>query len=193
MNRGAANASETCNRSTTPSIEPTARVFFALVPPPEVQQALGDLARETARRAHGRPVPAENMHVTLAFIGAWSIARMPTLLDAAANVHCEPMHCMLDTLGAFRRAGIAWIGPSLIPDALPRLASTVADALSAAGVMLAAQPYRPHVTLARRCRGPYPEGAVGPFGFDADRFALMQSQTRAEGARYRELAQWPLA
>jgi RNA 2',3'-cyclic 3'-phosphodiesterase len=172
--------------------EPAARVFFALVPPPEVQQALGQLARETARRAHGRPVHAESMHVTLAFIGGWPVARLPTLLDAAASVHGEPMHIALDRLGAFRGAGIAWVGPSLVSDALTRLAASLADALSAAGVALDAQPYRPHVTLARHCRGPYPEGAAGPFGFDADRFVLMQSQTRAEGARYQSLATWPL-
>ncbi|HEX6795361.1 MAG TPA: RNA 2',3'-cyclic phosphodiesterase [Casimicrobiaceae bacterium] len=174
------------------STAPTARVFFALVPPREVQQTLGEVALETARRAHGRPVPAENLHITLAFIGAWPVARLPTLLDAAARVHGEPMHIALDTLGAFRRAGIAWIGPSLVPDALTRLAMSLADALSVVGVVLDAQPYRPHVTLARHCRGPYPDGASGPFRFDADRFVLMQSQTPAEGARYSVVADWPL-
>ena len=168
-------------------------MFFALVPPPAVQQALGELARETARRAHGRPVPAENMHVTLAFIGAWPLARLQTLRQAAAGVRGEQATIVLDSLGAFRRAGIGWIGPSRIPDALTRLAASLAHALSAAGVTLDAQPYRPHVTLARRCRGPYPGGAVAPLGFDADRFVLMQSSRRAEGARYRALADWSLA
>lgn len=176
-----------------PSAEPTARVFFALVPPPEVQQALGELARETARRAHGRPVPAENVHITLAFIGVWPVARFPVLLDAAAGVRCEPMRIVLDRRGAFRRAGIAWIGPSEPPAALMHLATLLACALSAAGVMLDEQPYHPHVTLARRCRRRYPDGVAGPFAFDVDRFTLMQSETRAEGARYRALAVWPLA
>jgi len=178
--------------SMAPSAEPTARVFFALVPPAEVRQRLGDLARETARRAHGRPVPSENMHVTLAFIGAWPVARLATLLDAAANVDGEPTYVVLDRLGAFRRAGIAWIGPSLVPDELMRLAASLAAALTAVGVPLDAQPYHPHVTLARRCRGPYPEAAAGPFAFDADRFVLMQSQTLAEGARYSVVADWSL-
>ncbi len=174
------------------SIAPTARVFFALVPPFEVQQALGQLARETARRAHGRPVPAENMHVTLAFVGAWPVARMATLFDAAVNIDVEPTNIVLDRLGAFRRAGIAWVGPSLVPDALTRLAASLADSLSAIGVILDAQPYRPHVTLARNCRGPYADGASGPFRFDANRFVLMQSQPRAEGARYSVVADWAL-
>ena len=53
----------------------TLRVFYALVPPPALAIALGDLARDVARRAHGRPVPADNIHLTLAFIGAWPAAR----------------------------------------------------------------------------------------------------------------------
>jgi 2'-5' RNA ligase len=172
--------------------EPAARVFFALVPPPGVQRLLGELARDVARRAHGRPVPAENMHVTLAFVGAWPIARLPMLLDAAKRIQGEPMRVTLDRLGTFPRAGVAWVGPSLVPDALTRLAASLADALSAAGVKLDAQPYRPHVTLARHCHGLCAKRAAGPFRFDADRFVLMQSQTRSEGARYRELAHWPL-
>ena len=177
----------------TCSAEPTARVFLALLPPPAAQRALGDLARETARRAHGRPVPAENMHVTLAFVGAWPIARMPMLTEAACDVVGESMHVVLDELGTFRRAGVAWIGSSSPPDALLRLQSALAAALRSGGVAFDdLQPYRPHVTLARRCRGPYPQGATTPVAFDVDRFSLMGSETRAEGARYRELGHWPL-
>ena len=177
----------------TCSAEPTARVFLALLPPPAAQRALGDLARETARRAHGRPVPAENMHVTLAFVGAWPIARMPMLTEATCDVVGESMHVVLDELGTFRRAGVAWIGSSSPPDALLRLQSALAAALRSGGVAFDdLQPYRPHVTLARRCRGPYPQGATTPVAFDVDRFSLMHSETRAEGARYRALAEWPL-
>jgi len=169
-----------------------ARVFFALVPRADVRNALADLAGETARHAGGRPVFAENMHVTLAFIGAWPVVRLPALLDAAATVRGEAMRIVLDRQGAFRRAGIAWIGPSQPAAALMQLAETLTRALSAFGVILDEQPYRPHVTLARHCRGPYPDGAAGPFGFDADHFVLMQSQAGAARARYKALATWPL-
>jgi 2'-5' RNA ligase len=177
----------------TRSAEPTARVFFALLPPPAAQRVLGDLARDTARRAHGRPVPAGNMHLTLAFIGAWPIARMPMLVDVARDVGRESMRIVLDEFGAFRRAGIAWIASSSPPDVLLKLQSALAAALRNADVAFDdVQPYRPHVTLARRCRGPYRQGATTPLAFDVDRISLMQSETRAEGARYRALAEWPL-
>jgi 2'-5' RNA ligase len=169
-----------------------ARVFFALVPPPSLSRALAEIACESARHARGRPVPAENLHVTLAFIGAWPSAQLPVLLDAAAGVHGEPIPLSLDRFGAFRRAGIAWIGSFVPPDALMQLAASLSQRMVAAGVALDAQPFRPHMTLARHCRGPYPQGTAGPFSFVADRFSLMQSETRAEGARYRPLATWAL-
>jgi 2'-5' RNA ligase len=173
-------------------LQANARVFFALVPPPSLQRALAEIARESARHAHGRPLPAENLHVTLAFIGAWPSAQLSVLLDAAAGVHGEPIPLSLDRFGAFCRAGIAWIGSSVPPGALMQLAASLSQAMAAAGVALDAQPFRPHMTLARHCRGPYPQGAAGPFSFVADRFLLMQSETGAQGARYRPLATWAL-
>jgi len=171
--------------------EPIARVFFALVPPPDLQRALGKLARDVARRAHGRPVPAENLHVTLAFIGAWPRAKLPVLCDVAATIRSRPMHITIDTLGGFRRAGVAWIASSMVPGALLQLAQTLANALATAGVALEERDFHPHMTLARRCRGPYPRGPAGPFTWDVEALVLMESQTRSEGARYAALAQWP--
>jgi 2'-5' RNA ligase len=153
---------------------------------------LGDLARDVARRAHGRPVSADNVHATLAFVGAWPVPRLPELLAAGAALPGEPMRIALDRQGAFRRAGIAWISASQPPPVLGVLAQALSERLVASGVQLDARPFRLHVTLARRCRGPYESDPVGPFAWDVDALALMESDTRAEGARYRMLANWPL-
>lgn len=167
-------------------------MFFALVPPPELAQSLGVLARDVARRARGRPVPAENIHLTLAFVGAWPLARLPALLDAGAQLRGTRIELTLDTLGGFRRAGVAWIGAAATPP-LTALATFLAAALAEVGVALDDRPLAPHVTLARKCRGPYPEERVAPLAWSADEVTLLESQTRAEGARYRALARWPLA
>jgi 2'-5' RNA ligase len=167
-------------------------VFFALVPPPELAQSLGTLARDVARRAHGRPVPAENVHLTLAFVGAWPHARLPALLDAGGRLGGVPIELRLDTLGGFRRAGVAWIGAATTSP-LAALAASLAAALASAGVALEDRPLAPHVTLARKCRGPYPDERVAPLAWTADAVTLLESHTRAEGARYRAIARWPLA
>ena len=168
------------------------RVFYALVPPPPLQRGLGELAREIARHAHGRQVPADNIHLTLAFVGAWPVERLQTLLDVGAAIEGERFEIELDALGSFSRAGVAWIGAAAQPPALLRLASALAAALAAAGVAIEERPFHPHLTLARKCRGPYSSDPAGPFAWDVDRVALMQSDTRAEGARYKALATWPL-
>ena len=172
--------------------EPAARVFYALVPPPALQQALSDIGRRLAERAHGRPVPAVNIHLTLAFIGAWPLARLPVLLAAGAALDAKMMRVVLDTQGGFRRAGVAWVGASAPPPPLMALATSLASLLTAAGITVEARAFHPHLTLARKCHGPYPHDSVGPFTWDADHVALMQSETRPEGPRYTMLASWML-
>jgi RNA 2',3'-cyclic 3'-phosphodiesterase len=170
-----------------------ARLFFALVPPPSLQQTLGALARHVAERCGGRAVAPQNIHLTLAFIGAWPVARIVELTQAAARVPVPAMTLSLDTLGAFRRAGVAWIGTAAPPAALMTLASSLSTALAAAGVPLEARRFHPHLTLARKCRSAHAIETAGPHVWDVDAMTLVASRTRAEGARYTAVAEWRLS
>ena len=172
----------------------TVRVFYALVPPPALQCALADLSREVALCAHGRPIPADNLHLTLAFIGTWPVARLPALRAVGDDVSSRAMRTLLvlDTRGEFLRAGVAWIGPSTPPPALSALGNLLADALASNDVTYDLRPFIPHLTLARRCRGPYPTGKAGPFKWNVDSLALMQSESGVAGSRYVNIASWPL-
>jgi 2'-5' RNA ligase len=169
-----------------------ARVFFALVPPADVQHALGALGRDVASRMHGRAVPPQNIHLTLAFIGAWPHSGLAALADVGARLVAPAMDVMLDTLGSFRRAGIAWIGMAMPPRDLALLASSLALALAAANVPLEVRRFHPHLTLARKCRGSQPIERAGPYAWQADAMTLLQSQTHPEGALYTSIARWPL-
>ncbi|MGE5170003.1 MAG: RNA 2',3'-cyclic phosphodiesterase [Rudaea sp.] len=171
----------------------TLRVFFALVPPAELRDALAELGRERARRLHGRPVPADNIHLTLAFVGAWPRARLDALLAAGAALEGEAMRVMLDRQGGFRRSGVAWVAPSSAPATLGMLAHSLAANLRANRVPYDERPFHPHLTIARKCHGPFVRGDVGPYPWGIERVALVASDTRAEGARYTMLATWPLA
>jgi 2'-5' RNA ligase len=170
----------------------TIRVFYAIVPPPALARALAELARTVGERARARIVPAENIHLTLAFVGAWPPNAMSSLEAAAAAVRGEPFRLTLDTLGSFRRAGTAWVGPSHPPPQLVTLATSLGDALQANGVTYDARVFRPHVTLARRLRAPGPHGTIEPLTWDVGAFSLMESRTGGQGVRYEALATWPL-
>ena len=172
--------------------EPAVRVFFALVPPPPLQRALAEVGRDVARRARGRPVPPDEIHLTLAFIGAWPVSRLSRLVEIGAACIGDAMHVTLDTLGGFRRAGVAWVGVGTPPTALIELGCRLNAELSAAGVAVDARAFHPHLTLARKCRGPFPHEPAGPYEWDVDAIALMRSDTHADGARYVELARFEL-
>ena len=172
--------------------EPAARVFFALVPPASLRQTLALLGHDVARRAHGRAVSAENLHVTIGFVGAWPLSRMSHWIDTGARCARHAMRVTLDTLGGFRRAGVAWIGISAPPTALLELGGRLNAELSAAGVAVDARAFHPHLTLARKCRGPFPHEPVGPYPWDVDAIALMQSHMDPDGGRYVELQRFEL-
>jgi len=173
------------------SDQPTARVFFALVPPPSLRTVLGALATGVAQRAHGRAVPADNLHVTVAFVGAWPLSRLGKWIDAGARSATRSMHVTLDTLGGFRHAGVAWLGAGAPPGELIDLARRLDAELAAAGIATA-RSFHPHVTLARNCRGPFPRDSAGPYQWDVDALSLMQSQADGAGVRYDVLRQWRL-
>lgn len=167
-------------------------MFFALALARGLRDEVGDLARRVATQCSGRPVPGDDLHLTLAFIGAVERTRLPALMAAGSTVRGDAMTIDLDRLGGFRRAAVAWVGPSAPVPALPVLAADVFRALGEAGIGFDARAFHPHVTIARHCRIAPEAVAVGPWRWRVDRFVLFESPVGIDGSRYRALASWPL-
>jgi RNA 2',3'-cyclic 3'-phosphodiesterase len=58
------------------------RLFFALWPGTQEQQALLRASAPAVADSAGRPIPAANLHATLAFLGNVAAARLPQLRAA---------------------------------------------------------------------------------------------------------------
>ena len=108
------------------------------------------LERLQAELPAGRPVPPENFHLTLAFLGD-----QPELLLEEVHLGLEAMRVTpveiaiagLDTFGRQTPTVLfAAVGAS---QALSRLRDKVRNVARAAGLDLARERFRPHVTLAR--------------------------------------------
>lgn len=138
----------------------TQRLFIAIYPP---AAAVADLAAVAAQlpfsRPHAeglslRPVPPEQWHVTVAFLGilddAQAAAAQAAMRAAAAGTVRAP-RLRLTGGGRFDngRAGAAWTGLDGDLDVLHDLATRLRDALAGVGVPFDARPYQPHLTLAR--------------------------------------------
>ncbi len=181
--------------ATPPAPDPASlRVFFALWPDARARDALAVLAGAAAARAQGRAAAAANLHLTLAFLGDVPSPRVASLqsIGAAAASAVRPFALTLDRVGAFREAGIAWAGASAVPVELERLAALLHDALAAQNVAIERRAFRPHITLARRCRKRVSASVVTPITWTVTRMTLNASDLSSGVPRYHEVAGWPL-
>src|SRR5262249_30497659 len=153
--------------------EPTLRLFFALWPDPATQAAIASVASEVAGEAKGRAVAADNVHLTLAFLGAQPAASVPELCALAAAIQIAPFQLALDEIGCFRKAGIAWLGASEAPLELVALHAGLSRALDRIGITLDARPFAPHLTLARRASAPVRRRLAQPIRWNVASFALI--------------------
>lgn len=170
--------------------EPTKRLFFALSCPPEQQRAIAQW-RSALELRMGRPVPADNFHLTLLFLGAVGVAQIADICTAAAKVRVPgvALRLVLDRLDVWRRAGVLVLAPQQAPPELLRLVYALEQAMVPFGLEETAKEFRPHLTLMREFRAPVPESLTPPeFLLRAERFVLFESHK----GRYRALAEWPL-
>ena len=166
-----------------------ARLFFAVWPDALAAAALATLARQVAGVCGGRPVPAEKLHLTLAFLGE-VVAERATDLVGCAGFRARRFRLELDRVGAFRKAGVAWAGPSTPPPELIALQEKLSARLGASGFALEEREYTPHLTLARRVERKLPAASIEPVAWEADAFTLVRSETGT--GRYTVVERWPL-
>jgi RNA 2',3'-cyclic 3'-phosphodiesterase len=166
------------------------RLFFALWPDEAAARALAALAASLAGQAGGKPVPLEKIHMTLAFLGPVAEDRRAHALEAAARLRPRAFELILDRVGAFRRAGVAWAGTSSPPERLLGLQSKLEARLRERGFGLEDRPYTPHVTLARRIERAVPRAATARIVWTAREFTLVRSETAS--GRYVVERRWDL-
>lgn len=165
------------------------RLFIALELPQEVRQKLALLRVETPGV---RWVAAEQLHLTLAFLGDVAEEKLAPLLQALGKVLFKPFLLQFDKLGCFphpRAPRIVWIGLQPHP-LLNDLAAGIRSAVSDAAIILEDRPFTPHITLAR-LKVPNQQiaaaferqtiaGRVPPI--EVQEFALVQSRLTQAGA-----------
>ena len=86
------------------------RVFFAVWPDDEAVSHLSALAHDLAARGGGRVMRPASLHLTLAFVGSVTPARLVRLEQIAAAVHADAFDLSLDRLGFWPQRGILWAG-----------------------------------------------------------------------------------
>jgi 2'-5' RNA ligase len=151
---------------------------------------------KAARASGGRSIPADNLHVTLAFLGSvperqlpqlGEIARRAALLggDAASARAGEPrIELAFDQLEYWQAAHLLCAVPAQLPVWLAALARTLQVLLTSRGFAPDLKPFRPHVTVVRKVSRPGAAGEMHPVIWRFTELALLESRTLPEGALY---------
>jgi 2'-5' RNA ligase len=150
-----------------------------------------------------RPVPPENLHLTLVFLGELPEPVISDLDLAFGRIRAPGFEVALSGLDAFGGAKprAVYVGTSANP-ALLHLQSKVAAAARASGVEIESRRFVPHVTLARLRPGDVDRQRLGQAlalrggyaapRFRAEDFRLFRSWLGSGGSAYQELARYAL-
>lgn len=155
---------------------------------------LRERPRELPREVRGRPVPTDNLHITLVFLGDIDtdqqacVERMAT--GAVEELACPPFELMLDHLGHWSRSRVLWLGPAETPEPLVRLADRLADGVRQCGLSVDARPYRAHLTMMRKVSRAPKQLPIEPLSWSVDGFVLVRSVPVPQGGCYEIVREW---
>ncbi len=190
---------------------PSLRLFFALPLADELRGRAGELQRELARsadRARVKWVEAENLHMTLKFVGDAPAERLAEFLTVAEGVAENARACTIEYQGVGCFAGRSrcprtiWLGLAREAPELAALAGSLDVALADAGLAESEKrPFTAHLTLGRVKNRRDSEALLeaarrlenAPVGVQTvDSFALISSELTAAGPIYTNRGDWAL-
>lgn len=127
----------------------------------------------------------ENLHITIAFLGAIECDRIDSLVSAAAAARSRRFDLVLDQPGYWKHNKIAWLGAGEVPADLQAMVDELRGALSAGGFQFDPKPFVPHITLLRNARAPKELPALDPVRWTVNGFVLLSSEHDQAGPSYR--------
>lgn len=176
------------------------RAFIALPIPEDTVEAL---ARLQDRLPFGRPVPEDNLHLTLAFLGDAPETALEDLHERLGLLRFGPVDIRFTALDSFTEMerGLVFAAVDR-SQKLGELHERVAAQCRLAGLHLPRRRFRPHVTLMRGNRRPKGiardrlAAMMGPLdgvpGFTARLLTLYRSTLTPKGAVHEPLAEYRL-
>ncbi len=180
----------------------TKRLFIAINVPHEIQLEASEACSYFTHKGlfKGRCIPAENLHLTLKFLGDLELDQIPMIHEILSKISMHSFTITLGNLGAFTTNHIIKILYfDLISHWLPELARTIDYALEPI-VPREERPFVSHVTLARiksvadknHFFKEVERYHMQKLQFKVTEFVLMESVLTSEGPLYKIVERYPL-
>lgn len=131
------------------------RTFISVELPDEVKKNITELVNELkTTEASVKWVEAENLHITLKFLGWVEDRKVDNLIDLTtkAVAGAGSFKAKFEGLGTFpegKRPRVIWVGTAEGRDKLCNLAKALEETLSKAGFLSEEKEFKPHITIGR--------------------------------------------
>ena len=176
------------------------RLFIAIEIPSEIRKGFAAFLSELRAVAPtAKWVRAENLHVTLKFLGHTDPSNLEKIVNALRAIrNSQPVTLEFRGLGFFpneRRPRVFWAGMDSSPNLQP-LGQDIDRSMNALGFSLEERPFAPHLTLARFNPPGLPPALAAALKQHASRkfgsvtareFHLIESKLKPSGAEYTTL------
>lgn len=168
------------------------RIFFALWPDDELRTAIKKQVQHRIDKLPAKRVPVHNWHITLAFLGNVSAETKDCVQQQAALVEADSFALTLDQVGYFKRARVAWLGCSEVPQALNNLFDGLNEALQPCGYQSEHATLIPHMTLLRKANKKPRIDEFKAVDWPVNDFVLVESEITDRGSTYKVINRWNL-
>lgn len=159
------------------------RLFFALWPDETTRQRCAEVAKAISRSGE-KPVRADNLHVTLVFLGSIDAVTEAAITLAASEISLPKLAITFDRLDFWRKPRILCLSGRTEGNQLKTLVAELNAISQILGIQIDERPYTPHVTLVRKAKASR-EVQFEPIIWQSDSFCLVESCTLPEGVEYR--------
>jgi RNA 2',3'-cyclic 3'-phosphodiesterase len=182
--------------------EPALRLFLAVdVPETAVLAVAAAIEPWRATFPNARWVPPENWHVTLKFLGATAVDRVPWVEETVGGIVSTHRGVSVDVrgLGAFpsvERARVLWAGVDDAEDGLDALVTDLETGLAPV-FRKEMRRFHPHLTVARseppvRLPAAYGDTPLVTEPFSIEQVVLYRSRFEGGATTYEPLGSFPL-
>lgn len=160
------------------------RLFVAVTLSEEMKSSVTKTMHELKKAGvKGSYVPAQNLHLTVAFIG--EIKDSSSVKEALRTVELKPFRLSLSDMGCF--GDLLWVGLKG-NQGLSSAVRAVREALDQAGVEYDRKKFVPHITVIRKASGNW-QAVEAPKGeMMVKKISLMKSELKDGKRVYTEVA-----
>ena len=159
------------------------RLFVAIQLSDELKKKITGSMHEMKKQGiRGNYVPAQNLHLTLAFIGETN--EPDNVKEALGQVKYKSFHMSLSEMGTF--GDLLWVGMKG-NQGLSAAAKAVREALDAAGIDYDRKKFTPHITIIRKASGSWKQVPAPKGEMTVRKLSLMKTTFRDGKPVYTEV------